>query len=1195
MNQLQQLLSFAAFELRYHLRRPLTYVFMATMFFFAFLFGVTDIIRIGGVGGKVVLNAPWALNTVIMILTLVGMIITPAISGTAVLRDFELKTHELLFTTRLSKPSFVLGRFLGAYAVTVLVFSCSALGIAAAMYWPWIEAEKLGPGGVANYLWPLVVYVLPNALVACALFFAVGILTRSFVAVAVQGVVLFVGYSTAQSLLSNLENKHLAALLDPFGLNATRVLQESWTVVEKNTLLVPLQGVLLENRLLWIGVAALVLGLAYRLFRMQAFAGSNRRRKAKLAELDAPPITARAEFVIPPVTLRPRPLAELRTLIGLYYRGITSGLPFRALVGVGMIFTVAVALDADSIYGTTTYPVTYAMIEVIASFSLFFRIITAFYSGELMWRDRSLRSDQILDATPVATTRVFAARIVSLVLAEAVLLLSLIAVGIAIQTVKGYTHYELDVYFGYLFGVWFPVLVLVILLSFFLQVLVDNKYLGIGLVVASYIFLIAMGAWGLEHRLYGYANLPGITYSAMNGYGPDTGAFAWFFAYYFAWAMVLMAIARLLIVRGVVAGWRARLRAARGRLTGPWFAFTGLALAAWIGLGAFIYHNTNVLNIYRSRDAGDALQARYERDYKQYEALPQPRIVAASVHVDLWPERGHMRAKGSYELVNRNQVDVTDVHLRLDEALTIHSLELDRPSTITSDDLEIRYQILHLAAPLRPGESATLSFDLGYEREGFGNNGRRTAIVANGSFFNNFDMLPGIGYARGYELADDDRRKEQGLPHRERALAIDDPEGLKNTYIASDADWIDFDASVCTAPDQIAIAPGYLQREWEQDGRRCFAYKMDRKILPFYSFLSARYAVLRDKWNDVDIEIYYQPGHEYNLARMVESVKQSLAYFSKNFSPYQHKQLRILEFPRYDSFAQAFPNTVPFSESVGFIARVRPDDPDDIDYPFYVTAHEVAHQWWAHQVIGADVQGSTMMSESLAQYSALMVMEHEYGREKMKKFLAYELRSYLRGRSSEIKKELPISLGENQPYIHYNKGSLVFYALREYLGEDVLNAALARYIKQVGEQGPPFTTSKDLIKILREATPPDQQHIIEDLLETITLFDNKVREASVSEKDGKFVVTLELAARKLRADDLGQETEIPVGDDIEVGIFAAPGPGETLGKPLYLKYHHITEATTRLEITVDERPARAGIDPSNKLIDRNPDDNTQSL
>ena len=90
---------------------------------------------------------------------------------------------------------------------------------------------------------------------------------------------------------------------------------------------------------------------------------------------------------------------------------------------------------------------------------------------------------------------------------------------------------------------------------------------------------------------------------------------------------------------------------------------------------------------------------------------------------------------------------------------------------------------------------------------------------------------------------------------------------------------------------------------------------------------------------------------------MIASVKASLDYFTKHFSPYQHRQVRIVEFPRYAAFAQSFPNTIPYSEGIGFIAKVDPDDPDDIDYPYYVTAHEVAHQWWAHQIIGADVQG----------------------------------------------------------------------------------------------------------------------------------------------------------------------------------------------------------------------------------------------
>ena len=150
---------------------------------------------------------------------------------------------------------------------------------------------------------------------------------------------------------------------------------------------------------------------------------------------------------------------------------------------------------------------------------------------------------------------------------------------------------------------------------------------------------------------------------------------------------------------------------------------------------------------------------------------------------------------------------------------------------------------------------------------------------------------------------------------------------------------------------------------------------------------------------------------------MIAATKAGLDYFTTAFGPYQHQQFRIIEFPRYAAFAQSFPNTIPYSEGIGFIARVRPDDPEDIDYPYYVTAHELAHQWWGHQVPGGNVQGETMLVETLAQYSALMVMKRKYGEAKMQRFLRYELDRYLLGRSTEQKKELPLG-ARREPGLH---------------------------------------------------------------------------------------------------------------------------------------------------------------------------------
>ncbi|MCY0992652.1 M1 family aminopeptidase [Nannocystis sp. ILAH1] len=1194
---MNQLLSFAGFEVRYHLRRPVTYVFAFALALFGFLAMTTEVVRFGGAGGKVLNNAPWLVSTAVMVFTLMGTIFTSAIAGTAVLRDFEYKTHELLFTTRLRKSAFVLGRFLGAYVVTVLVLACSALGLWLGSFMPWIDADKIGVAPPGTYVWPVLVYVVPTGLFVSALFFAVGVLTRSFVAVYIQGVVLFIGYSVANSLVSDIEQEQLAALLDPFGFNATNLINRYWTVAEKNSLLLPMDGALLLNRLLWIGIGALILLVAYRMFRMEAAPRGPKAAKAAKVEPELPAM--RAPAVLPRVTPSVGPrveLARLVALVRLHYRSIVRERAFLALGAIAVLMTVVNAFYADLMYGTTVYPVTYAMVEVITGSALFFVIISALYAGELVWRERGFKCDQLVDATPTRSPLVFASKVVALLGVEATLCGALILTGIAVQAIKGYGHFELDVYLGYIYGVAFPGIALLTLLAFFIHVVTNQKLVANGLIIAYYMVMLVLSFWGVHDNLFRYSQFPDPVYSDMNHYGPSLGAWLWFMAYYFSFAGLLLAVARLFLVRGQVQGLRARLRLARARLTPRWLAATGGLLAVFLGLFAFIRHNTHDLNRFRDQDDEEELRAVYEREYKQYEHLPQPRIVAADVRVDLDPARGQGTFKGTLRLANKSGVAIPTVHVYLRDELTIRELRFDRPSEVEHDDKRMRYMIHRLAEPLAPGAELTLHFDLADQREGFSNGGRDTGIVANGSFVSSDGLAPSIGYNRGLELDNDDDRKQHGLPERERMPSIDDEAARANTYIASDSDWIDFRGTVCTDPDQIAIAPGYLQKEWTENGRRCFAYAMDSKILNFYSFLSARYEVRRDKWNDVDIEVYYHPGHEYNLDRMIDAVKKSLDYFTRNFSPYQHRQVRILEFPRYASFAQSFPNTIPYSEAIGFIARVRPGDPEDIDYPFYVTAHEVAHQWWAHQVIGANVQGATMLSESLSQYSALKVLEKEYGKDKMHKFLAYELKGYLGGRSNEKKKELPLMRNENQQYIHYQKGSLVWYALADYIGEDVLNAALARYIKQVGFQSAPFTTTKELVAILKEVTPAEYQYVIEDMFETITLYDNKVVSAEVTPEGSKYKVRFTVSARKLRASELGEETEVPVADFIDVAVFAAPGPQELdLGKPLFFERRKLVGGDNVIEVVVDEPPARVGIDPYNKLIDRAPKDNRMGV
>jgi aminopeptidase N len=349
---------------------------------------------------------------------------------------------------------------------------------------------------------------------------------------------------------------------------------------------------------------------------------------------------------------------------------------------------------------------------------------------------------------------------------------------------------------------------------------------------------------------------------------------------------------------------------------------------------------------------------------------------------------------------------------------------------------------------------------------------------------------------------------------------------------------------------------------------------------------SARYAVKHDWWQDVGIEIYYHPGHEYNLDRINKGAKDALEYYTKNFSPYQHKILRVVEFPRYEAYAQSFPNTIPFSESLGFIAKVDDKNPKDIDYPFYVTAHEVAHQWWAHQLVGGNTRGATVLSETLSEYSALMVMKKQFGPDKMRRFLRYDLNHYLMGRAIENKKELPLADNENQDYIHYRKGSLAMYLLQDILGEDKINAVLKDLLAQYAYHNAPYPSVTVLVDGLRKITPPDQAYLIDDLFNAIVLYDNRALSASARKRpDGKYEVTLKVHASKLRADELGAEKEVPLRDLIDVGI------DDKDGNSLLRERKLITQKESTYSLVTSGRPAKAGIDPDNKLIDRKPDDN----
>jgi len=1185
------MLHFLSFELRYRMRQPAVWLFALMFGVMTFAAATTDAVVIGGAAGQTAIDSPFVITQFLSIMSLLGVLIVVAFTAGSVVRDFEMGTYPLFFTRPIKRSSYLIGRYLGGTATTMVVMFGAALGLALGGMMPWLDSERLVGFSPVPYAHVLTFVVLPNLLVTGALFFALASLTRRMLFAWVGVIAFFVVYGVSQAFIADLDNELLAALADPFGLSAIELATRYWTPSERNTLLVPLSGAFALNRAVWLGAAGLTIAVTVARFSMRAPQFGSSKRAA--VDVGAP---APVDVAVPVASRSFGPRAQLAMFMRLArteLRQIVRSTPFIVISVFAFANVFASAFGTtDAMYGTSVYPVTQLMLRLLnGALGLFLIIVLTFYAGEMVWRDRKFGIADVVDALPIPNWVPLLSKLCALWASLVVLMVVGTSATMLFQLSKGYTVFELDLYGSMLFGMDLPMWIAVSCLALVFQVVSGHKFAGYGLMIAYYVLRAALPQMGLSHPLYRYASMPGAPYSDMNGFGHYVEPAFWFRLYWALAALVLVLIANLMWLRGTDRRFRLRLRQARKRITRLNTALLAAGTLGFFAVGGVIYYNTNVLNTYTSRDDQQDQQQRYEETFGQHATLAQPRVIAADLEADLFPQERRLEMRGTFTLKNKTDETIETLHVRLDPEMRVNALSLASLS-IAEQDEELGYTIYRLEQPLAPGAEMAVSFDLTYHEPGFKAQGSSTDIVHNGSFFHNSRYVPHFGYSKGLELSDPNERRKRGLPERDRMPDLDDEAARANTYISDEADWIEFSATVSTSADQTALAPGYLVKQWDEGDRHYFRYEMDAPILNLYAFLSGVYEVERAKWKDVDIAVYYHAPHRYNVERMIEAVGKSLDYYTEHFSPYQHRQLRIVEFPRYASFAQSLPNIVPYSESIGFIADLR--DPDAIDYVFYVTAHEVAHQWWAHQVIGANVQGGTVMSETLAQYSALMVMEKEYGRDKMAKFLDYELNRYLIGRATETHREVPLMRVENQPYIHYNKGSLVMYQLREYLGEDVLNGALARYIERVGFQEPPYTTSRDLVEEIRRVTPDKYAYLIEDLFEAITIYDNRAMSVSATERDdGKWDVTMELQTHKYRADERGAETRVDVDDFIPIGVLGKDEDGEDV--TLYEELHRLAGDTHTITVTVDQKPTRAGVDPRVLLIDRKPDDNLKKI
>lgn len=1188
------------FEFTNRLRRVSTWLFFIIVGAVAYLMIIGNYLY-DARNGDFFLNAPWVIAMVTILANQLSWLMAASLAGGAAARDVSTGIYPLMYSAPISKTDYLGGRFLAAFTLNALIMLAVPIGILFAVYSSGLEADILGPFRPVTYLSVYFFLALPNAFIGTAIQFSLAALSRRTSASYIGGILLIVTARIGGPLVALLLGvKELGYLVDPTGVFYVSDLLKSWATSETNIHLVGLEGPLLTNRLLWIGISLGVFIFTYRRFQFSHSAKSFwRRRSRQQKETHAPlpvhwGVPASALISIPQVRRTFDIASHLRqvlTIAGTSFRTIMmkrSSL-FYAFPFVLILLTLPGNLEFWNLELMTVplLPRTEHMLRFLTAplantgnfLWVIISLLIIFYAEKLVWTERGAGLSEMTDAAPVPEWVLFLGKYLGLSLVLVTWLTLLMAAGMFVQVRMGYYNFEIGLYLQTLYGFQLSDYLLFALLVLVIHMLVNQKQIGRLVALTAYGLIGFVSLTGIEHNLLIFGADPGWSYTDMRGFGPSLGPWLWFKLYWVAWGLLLAVLARLFWVRSTEASLKSRIRLARARLTRPTAGMLLIAVGLIITLGGFIFYNTNILNTYHTASERMEQRAEYERRYGQYEDIPQPRLTNTNLQIELYPKRREAEIHGTYDLVNSTDFIIDSIHVATVQEVETSDITFDRAANRLLFDEDLSYRIYALEEPLQPSDSLKLYFEVQVKAHGFSNSGDDASVVANGTYFTNQAMLPAIGYQRNRELINAGVRRSYGLDPRPAIPSLYD---VKARQDMNGSGKITFEAVLGTDENQIAVAPGVLRREWIKGGRRYFHYTTDAPIRNEYAIFSADYAVHEAQWNDpirsgqsVAIQIYHHPGHDVNVDRVVKSMQVSLDYCTEEFGPYGHSYIRLIEYPGHGSGLHAESTTITHQEG---LSLMNPEDnPQALDFVFAVIAHEMGHA--CRGIRYAPVEGAGLLSESLAWYRAMRVLEKTYGTEHLNRLRAQMLRE---APIPPKRINLPL-LQAATPYLNYRKGPFAMYALDEYLGEEQVRTALQRlHEKQV--PGAPPAISLDLYSELQAVTPDSLGYLLHDLFEAniIWSFDTE-RTSAVQTEAGDWQVTLDVRARKVLVDTAGVETSLPLDDWVEIGVFAPSEGVDWPGEPLYLQKHRITSERQTITVPVPQRPAVAGIDPYDLL------------
>ena len=1019
------------------------------------------------------------------------MIVIIAIATGGVLyKDIRYKSAEWTYAMPISDKQFFVGRFLAAFLYLVILSTGMIVGHLLVPYSGIGEASRFGPVQWGPLFHGWIMFTVPNLFFYVALVFFSIVFTRkiatSYLAVFLVVIIFLIAQTSYET--GGGDNLTAYILADSGGFVAAQHYTELLTPAQKNTALFTLSGYVLQNRLLWMGLALLLAIASYVRFSFKYFiqAGTDKSKKIKEDKKGA---FSAASIKLPKVVKQyrvPNFLTKLWSLSKLEFMNIVRPISFKIILGIIllMVFMQNVTWNAAYYIGNE-HPISSNMTYFRLQWGVFVTMLIMIWAGELFFKDKTVNIWQITDSLPIPVWVTQLSRLAAVIGLSFILSLSFILVSLFTQVLLGGASYIDLGRFGedlLLYRWAFLNFVLWASLVFFVGALTSHRILTHLLCVGFFIFLIVSFDMGIiEDLRVGYGFTPGVEdYSETSGYGIFQQSANWFFLLWLVLAIALVMAGVWLWKRGSDKKWKTRLSLKNMQLGSVskvvMVAFLGLFLFLMSFITKNVYDNGN----FTPEAEEERLDAEYERKYKYLETKPQPKYKTLDVKLDLFPSE--RRANFSADITLNNEKGADTLFFNTRDFAQLTSVKLNgQELTIAKEDAEQNLTAYLIPKALQKDSLLQLLLSGTKQYVGFVQSDFQADLTNKGSFGSLQEFLPVIGYDSDKELLENRKRQEQGLTRLDSRMAsMDDTFALTQNVYATDADWVTGKLTISTEEGQIPFTAGALQKMETKDGRNVATYTVASPQVFNWHVGSSDYTISNGKADKVAYAILYKPTHTFNITLYQEAIKKGIAFMETKFGANAvDNQLQLVEIHRWQDGRYTFANTMALSEKEGWVANT--SGLQEKAYIYQTIGSGLVSLWLQSNLPVANVKGADMFVLALPEAMGLQFVKETLGTGAVELLIQKKMDKYSKDKNNEPNTEPTLLYADGTDYMEENKGAIALYKMMESIGDKKFNKLLLEFRNTDPKKPKVF---KDFYQKVLNAVPTAEKQRFKRMFET---------------------------------------------------------------------------------------------------------------